>query len=377
MKRMLKKSSILLLALMVMFCMASPVSAASISKKKVTLCVGQTVQLKIRKAKKKAKWTSSNKKIATVSSKGKVKAKKKGKVTITARIGKKKYKCKVTIESPKMNKSSISLNKGKNYQLKMQNTKQKYKWSSKDKSIASVSSNGKVTGKKTGTTYIYAKSSSGKKFKCKITVKNNSNNFSSGTNSNSTNKYPTPSKSSVTYHAEATPRGEVVILQNHNNYAVSADLSCAFYLNNRMVTVRKQYNTIVIEPHMKYATLMDCNDIQWDSVKINLNLTNVSFFDFNAKNVSYTPSLGSNSVFLTVTNKGKTNPGAHMAVVYYKNNKIIGCDDALFANIQNKGDTDYLESSFPMDDDWNYIVPDRYEVYVNMCYTAKDMPYPG
>ena len=190
MKRMLKKSSILLLALMVMFCMASPVSAASISKKKVTLCVGQTVQLKIRKTKKKAKWASSNKKIATVSSKGKVKAKKKGKVTITARIGKKKYKCKVTIESPKMNKSSISLNKGKNYQLKMKNTKQKYKWYSQNNNIASVTSSGKVFAKNSGTSYIYAKIAYGKTFKCKENVKNNNDDYDDFSSDGNSGYYP-------------------------------------------------------------------------------------------------------------------------------------------------------------------------------------------
>ena len=69
-----------------------------------------------------------------------------------------------------MSKSSITVNAGKSYQLKIQNTSQKYKWSSKNKSIATVTSSGKVTGKKAGTTYIYAKSASGKTFKCKVTV---------------------------------------------------------------------------------------------------------------------------------------------------------------------------------------------------------------
>ena len=46
----------------------------------------------------KAVYTSSNKKIATVSSKGVIKAKKKGKATITVKVGKKKVKCKVTVK---------------------------------------------------------------------------------------------------------------------------------------------------------------------------------------------------------------------------------------------------------------------------------------
>ncbi len=43
------------------------------------------------------KWSSSNKKVATVTSKGKVTAKKEGKATIKAKVGKKTFTCKVTV----------------------------------------------------------------------------------------------------------------------------------------------------------------------------------------------------------------------------------------------------------------------------------------
>lgn len=78
-------------------------SKTKLNKKKITLTVGKTYKLKVKKkpAGKKVKWKSSNKKVATVSKKGKVKAKKKGKATITAKIGKKKYKCKVTVKAKK------------------------------------------------------------------------------------------------------------------------------------------------------------------------------------------------------------------------------------------------------------------------------------
>lgn len=84
----------------------STVNAAKmkISKKKVTLKKGQKTTLKILRGKKKikkVKWTSSNKKVATVSSSGKVTAKGKGTATITGKVGKKKYKCKVMVTVPK------------------------------------------------------------------------------------------------------------------------------------------------------------------------------------------------------------------------------------------------------------------------------------
>lgn len=79
--------------------MAMPVSAApKLSKKTVSVTVGKTIKLKVKKAKgKKIKWSSSKKSIATVSQKGVVKAKKPGTVKITAKVGKKKLRCKVTV----------------------------------------------------------------------------------------------------------------------------------------------------------------------------------------------------------------------------------------------------------------------------------------
>lgn len=73
-----------------------------LNKKKKTMRAGQTFKLKLKNAKvKKVKWSSSKKKVATVSKKGRVKALKKGKVTITARYKGKKYKCKITVKKAK------------------------------------------------------------------------------------------------------------------------------------------------------------------------------------------------------------------------------------------------------------------------------------
>ena len=70
-----------------------------LNKKKVVLVVGSKIKLKVLNNKKKVKWSSSNKTVAPVTKKGVVTAKKKGIATITAKIGKKKYKCKVTVNA--------------------------------------------------------------------------------------------------------------------------------------------------------------------------------------------------------------------------------------------------------------------------------------
>ena len=83
----------------------------SLSKTKKTIYVGEKYTLKIKGTSKKAKWwKSSNTKVATVNSKGKVTAKKKGTAEITAKIAGKKYKCTIKVKNlPTDNKSTVKV----------------------------------------------------------------------------------------------------------------------------------------------------------------------------------------------------------------------------------------------------------------------------
>ncbi len=77
-----------------------PVHAAKVklSKKSITLEVGQKKTIKVKGTTKKVTWSSSDKNIATVSSKGKITAKGEGTCKITAKVGSKKLTCKVTVK---------------------------------------------------------------------------------------------------------------------------------------------------------------------------------------------------------------------------------------------------------------------------------------
>jgi len=98
-----------LLLLLIFILLANTTAEASskikINKTKTIMYVGDSLTLKLSgvstKQKDKIKWSTSNKKIATVSKKGKVRAKKKGKVVITATYKKKKYKCAITLKNKK------------------------------------------------------------------------------------------------------------------------------------------------------------------------------------------------------------------------------------------------------------------------------------
>lgn len=132
---------------------------------------------------KKVTWTSSNTGVAKVSDKGKVTGVKGGSAIITcvSEDGGYVATCLVTVVQPvstvKLNHSSYKLGLGKSVTLKATVTSNtssnpKVKWTSSNTKIATVSSSGKVTGKKLGTCTITATATDGskKKASCKITV---------------------------------------------------------------------------------------------------------------------------------------------------------------------------------------------------------------
>ena len=95
-------------------------SKLKINKTKAEVYVGKTVQLKVTGTKNKITWTSNNKKIATVTTKGKVKGIKKGTAKITATVSKKKYTCNVTVNEIITNNTNSNSNNTKdNKHLKM------------------------------------------------------------------------------------------------------------------------------------------------------------------------------------------------------------------------------------------------------------------
>lgn len=106
---------VLVLVLSVVMMPATNVSAAKVklNTKKVSIYVGGTYKLYVNNTKKKVKWSTSNKKVATVSAKGNIKGKKAGKATITAKVGSKKYKCQVTVKNViSANTKTVNINPG-------------------------------------------------------------------------------------------------------------------------------------------------------------------------------------------------------------------------------------------------------------------------
>ena len=128
---------------------------------------------------KKVTFKSSNKKVATVTSKGVIKGVKKGtvKITCTVKGGKTvKYYVKVVAApgSVTLAKSTVTLGVKESVTLTPSvpdGTHASYTWSTRDKSIATVTKAGKITGKKAGKTTITVRTHNGKTAKVTVKVK--------------------------------------------------------------------------------------------------------------------------------------------------------------------------------------------------------------
>ena len=107
MKKIKKGFALLLVFVMAVSVIPQSAFAAKkkvkLSKKAVTVAVGESVKIQLKNNKKKVKWSiTSGKKNVTLSKKKKtgviIKGKKAGKTKVQAKIGKKKYVCKVTVK---------------------------------------------------------------------------------------------------------------------------------------------------------------------------------------------------------------------------------------------------------------------------------------
>jgi len=192
-----KKTSFIAFILVLALAFPSVVVQAASTKlnmSECTLAVGQKQQLTLRNATGKVTWSTSAKKVATVSKKGVVTAKKAGSAVIIAKYKGKNYACVITVvKKVSLNKTKVSLNVGDTYKLKLKNGTASV-FVSEDDSIATVSSKGVIKGKAKGKTTITVLDSANNVYTCKVTIS------SSGTSTGKNANIPSDAKSYMDHY---------------------------------------------------------------------------------------------------------------------------------------------------------------------------------
>ena len=155
----------------------SPTAEIKLNTKSISIAINQKASIKAEvlpaTAKQGVKFSSSDKDVAIVSSKGNVKGISKGTVniTITAADGKTET-VKVKVCNVKLNATKKTLNIGQKYTLKISNSNYKVKkWKTSDKKIVAINQEGLIKGKAAGKATITAVLENGIELTSVITVK--------------------------------------------------------------------------------------------------------------------------------------------------------------------------------------------------------------
>lgn len=177
MKKLLQHAVVIMLVIALAVTMipttAIPTGAAVkpiLSKKSVSISIGETAKLKVKNA-SKANITFQSRKpaVASVTRNGKITGKAAGStkiiVTVKKNGQKSKLTCKTTVKRPAVSGKNITVIAGKSVTLKMKNKPKKgtIVWSSNNKKVAVVSKKGKLTGVAAGKAKITAKITAYKK----------------------------------------------------------------------------------------------------------------------------------------------------------------------------------------------------------------------
>lgn len=339
MRNLFKTFAFLLLIFMIP---TGTAKAARINRKKVTTEPGKIIVLSITSQTQNAKWSSSNKKVATVSKYGIVKARKVGKCTITGKVGDKEYTCQVTVKKKAVNVEKISLNEANlNIQigetkklsatiLPYNATKKKIIWESENSLIAKVDASGNVTGVSTGETNIHT-SCENKQAVCRVIVKD--------IERNDTSKNEEGNIKNINILAEYTLSDGIgwftrhfMVIKNNSNVTVDIETSSLAYnsfgtmvgaANSSIEALGSGCTTVIYEA---FETDAEINHYETEIIAIKSK-----YHESVIQDLSYTQTNIDKGAIFQVTNNG-TDPAQFVKgyALFFSGAKLVGYESTYF-----------------------------------------------
>lgn len=437
----LKKLFLFALLICAMGAVAAPSMEAQ-AKAKIScrgmVYVGQSIQLKVYgSGGKKVKWSTSNKRVATVNAKGKVKAIRQGKVNITARFGSRKLVARITVKNRmRLNRSSMHLTLNTTGKLSCSGIYGKRKWYSSNKRVATVNSKGVVKAVGSGKATITCKVGKYKK-SCKISTsklslysaesiyredsyKNSlygykgsakwksSNPSVLKVNSKGVMKGIKPGVATITAsvgYAKKTQKVRVldkfiaseakktlqyttfkpkygivdgwddtVYMRLKHNYRFNMHIGVKMIFRNARgeAVATSQDANYCLEPGKETVLSFSTLGKVYDSYTYTFFLQESVY----GKNRSYASYIqvkkgvsSNNRVMFEMKNTSKVTLNTiHYSIIFYdKDGKVLDADYG-YADCKSPGSTDVQEQYFPHDANWKYLTPASYEVLVDSVY---------
>lgn len=260
----------------------------------------------------------------------------------------------------KLNKTTISLAESDTFALKLSGTKNKVTWTSSKKTVATVSTKGVVTAKKAGSATITATVSK-KKYTCKVTVVEKFN--------------ATKASKNIKSDLTDTGKGVIAILKNNNKYPVSLDATLVYMDASGKAIGKSSANNYHFESGkecaLRFSAPYDGNydRVSYDSYKISYKVSSVGDYSKSTlKDISIDSNIGVDNVMVNVINQGDKSPTSTIvSIVFYKDGEVMEYDYS-YADMESPGAEDFLEFSFPYDENYDTIQIDDYKIFVNSSY---------
>lgn len=266
----------------------------------------------------------------------------------------------------KISETSKTITVGKTATIKITGTKKAVKWSVNNGNIRitqKTNKYAKVIAEKKGTSVLKAKTN-GKTYKCKIEV-----------NESKSIKEDIPSAENISYKLLDTGRGVIAILKNNNKSNVSLSAKIVYYSNGRMIDASSESNYAFESGStcaLKFSapTDSDYNTVKYDNYDISLSVEKGTNLICVSNKISVSSDFGVENVVATVKNNSNEKlEYITIAIVFYDSaGNAIGYDYT-YADCKTAGSTDYISFDFPYDSNYDTIVPDNYEIFVNDAYT--------
>lgn len=245
----------------------------------------------------------------------------------------------------KINKSEISITKGKSYTLKVNGTSKKKTWKTFDSSIAKVTSKGKVTGKSVGSTVVYAKVGS-KYYYCVVNVMEKYKKSIAEKNVSCT----------TIKIKEKYEQYELAYITNKNSYPVDISMQLLLYnsknevisiITEDFVCIPANSNAAYIcsipqKSNFDYISYSKCKAIY------DVSKTDIAYNTDLSSKLSISSNKGVDGIILNAKNNGKKAISyLNVGVVFYDSNKkIVGYSDFNLSSL-SAGKLKYVTAGFP------------------------------
>lgn len=172
-----------------------------------------------------------------------------------------------------------------------------------------------------------------------------------------------------------TDGGVIGILTNKNSYPISLSATMVFYDANGLMLGKSTEDNYYFEAGKKCALNFyrpydsDYNEISYDHYKVVYSADNTEYATSNLSDIVTNSYISAaDNVMVEISNTGnKTSLFTQVAVIFYKDGKAVAYDYT-YAECNKPGSTDYLEFSFPYDENFDAIQIDNYGLFVNSSY---------